>query len=316
MLTDNEHGWDRIEVENGTGRSAGSRGDEGGRRSSKPLPRAQRGGPGGSRGVASGRGAAWRATELAGGRRPDRSNAGAQEAREPTAHPDSGERATSRRARGPDIQPGSQAFETGVSHAEGSSDHHRHARTREQAPESTGLGAGDSSAHGGSTGVGGAPDGVPGSGMEGESHRGLTPPVYFLAALIAVAALTLAVSASAFSSPLFQVAGVTLLFAGVWLNVRGAGQFESAGTPIQPGSRGGVMVTDGVFRFSRNPMYLGMASTLLGAALALDSAVALLVTPLFVWVIDRGFVAKEESILEDEFGEAYREYRGQVRRWL
>ena len=144
----------------------------------------------------------------------------------------------------------------------------------------------------------------------------MTPPVYFLAALIAVAALTLAVSASAFSSPLFQVAGVTLLFAGVWLNVRGAGQFESAGTPIRPGSRGGALVTDGVFRFSRNPMYLGMASTLLGAALALDSAVALLVTPFFVWVIDRGFVAKEESILEDEFGEAYREYRGQVRRWL
>lgn len=152
--------------------------------------------------------------------------------------------------------------------------------------------------------------------MEGGHHRGLNPPAYFLAALIAVVVLAVAVPASPHTSPPLQIAGMALIAMGLWLNIRGAGQFERAGTPIRPSSRSGALVTDGVFRFSRNPMYLGLASMLLGAALTLGSVVALVVVPAFAWVLDRDFIRREEWILENEFGEAYRTYQDRVSRWL
>ena len=152
--------------------------------------------------------------------------------------------------------------------------------------------------------------------MEGEAHRGLTPPAFFLAGLLAVVVLAAAMPGGIPNGPLFDVAGVTFILIGIWLNLRGSGQFEDAGRPIRPGRRGGTLVTDGVFQLSRNPMYLGMAAALLGSALALGSAVALVVTLLFAAVIDRGFIAMEERILEEEFGDAYRAYRRRVRRWI
>lgn len=144
----------------------------------------------------------------------------------------------------------------------------------------------------------------------------MNPPAYFLGGLLAVVVLALTVPAGAVSNLVFELVGVALIALGIGLNVRGSSQFHQAGTPIRPGSRGGTLVVEGVFRYSRNPMYLGLAFILLGAALALGSAPALLVTPLFVGVIDRGFVAMEEAILEEEFGDAYRRYRERVRRWI
>lgn len=152
--------------------------------------------------------------------------------------------------------------------------------------------------------------------MEGEHHRSLTPPVYFRVALVVVVIVAIAVPVGSFSSLFLKVTGIVLIVTGTWLNIRSAGQFARAGTPIRPGSWGGSLVTDGVFSFSRNPMYLGMAVVLLGAALALGSAAAVVVPVAFVWILDRRFVAAEELILKDEFGSAYQEYQARVRRWL
>lgn len=144
----------------------------------------------------------------------------------------------------------------------------------------------------------------------------MTPPLYFLAALVSIVPIAVVAPVGVLSVPLFDVAGIALILAGVWLNIRGSGQFERAGTPIRPGSRGGSLVTDGVFRFSRNPMYLGLAAGLVGAALGLGSVLALAVPAVFVWILDRRFIAKEEQLLDVEFGEAYREYQRCVRRWI
>ncbi len=144
----------------------------------------------------------------------------------------------------------------------------------------------------------------------------MNPPSVFLVGLAAVAGLSAVTPLELLSSVFVDMAGVALIAVGLWLNIRGSGQFERAGTPIRPGSRGGALVTDGVFRFSRNPMYLGMAAVLLGAALALGSAAACLVAPGFVWLIDRRFVAMEEQILQEQFGEQYRRYQERVARWL
>lgn len=130
----------------------------------------------------------------------------------------------------------------------------------------------------------------------------MNPPIVFLMALISTVAVSYLLPDSTLSSPLFDLSGVAMIAIGLWLNARGSGQFEQAGTPIRPGSRGGKLVTDGVFSMSRNPMYLGMVFILLGAGLSLGSFAALVVAPIFLEFIQRRFIAMEERILEHEFG--------------
>ena len=77
-----------------------------------------------------------------------------------------------------------------------------------------------------------------------------------------------------------------------------------------------MLLTTGLYRFSRNPIYLGMTLTLLGWGLVLGSLGALLLVPLFPPWIERLFIRTEEAMLEDQFGDAYRAYAARTRRWL
>ena len=88
------------------------------------------------------------------------------------------------------------------------------------------------------------------------------------------------------------------------------------GTAIHPLARSSFLVRSGPFRFSRNPIYLGMVLILTGAALALGSATPWLIIPVFIWVIARQVIAGEERKLTAEFGAEYLEYCTRVRRWL
>ena len=77
-----------------------------------------------------------------------------------------------------------------------------------------------------------------------------------------------------------------------------------------------TIVESGPYRFTRNPIYLGMCIGLLGLAIALDNLWLLLMLVPFVLVIHYGVVAREEVYLERKFGDIYRSYRSRVRRWL
>jgi protein-S-isoprenylcysteine O-methyltransferase Ste14 len=76
------------------------------------------------------------------------------------------------------------------------------------------------------------------------------------------------------------------------------------------------IVDTGPYRFTRNPIYLGMMLGLAGLAIAFDSFWLLLTLVPFAFVIRYGVVAREEAYLERKFGELYRRYRIRVRRWL
>ncbi len=89
-----------------------------------------------------------------------------------------------------------------------------------------------------------------------------------------------------------------------------------AKTPVDVHKPTAAIVTDGAFRYSRNPMYLSLTLLYLGIASLINSLwVLLLVVPLLV-VIQRGVVEREERYLERKFGEEYRHYRTRVRRWI
>jgi protein-S-isoprenylcysteine O-methyltransferase Ste14 len=114
----------------------------------------------------------------------------------------------------------------------------------------------------------------------------------------------------------YRYAGIVVIALALGLAAWGALLFRRAGTGIVPFSPATALVTRGPYRFTRNPMYLGMAGTLLGAAILLGSLTPFVVIPAFMAVIAERFIAREEAMLEQAFGSAYLDYKARVRRWL
>ena len=83
--------------------------------------------------------------------------------------------------------------------------------------------------------------------------------------------------------------------------------------PIQPTTK---IVETGPYRFTRNPMYVGMTLLYLGVTLWVDTLWPLLFLPLVLFMVQRFVIAREERYLEAKFGESYRGYKARVRRWI
>ena len=109
-----------------------------------------------------------------------------------------------------------------------------------------------------------------------------------------------------------------LALAGVLVAAAGVIEFRRAQTTVNPMApeAASTLVTRGVYRFSRNPMYLGFALALLGWAVFLSNAAALLGIVAYVWYLTRFQIVPEERMLEGKFGPAFAAYRSAVRRWL
>ncbi len=113
-------------------------------------------------------------------------------------------------------------------------------------------------------------------------------------------------------------AAVAVMAAGLIMNLLPKLAFQRAGTtvnPMRPASST-ALITRGVYRYTRNPMYLGQAAFLLGGMLYLQNLLALAVVPMFVLYITRFQIHPEERVLGERFGAQYKAFRQQVRRWL
>ncbi|MEO9137004.1 MAG: isoprenylcysteine carboxylmethyltransferase family protein [Casimicrobiaceae bacterium] len=146
--------------------------------------------------------------------------------------------------------------------------------------------------------------------------RRILPPVYFLAAIVVMVALDFVLPMVRWHWSPARMAGVVLIVAGLASAIAGARRFRLHGTAVKPFAESSALVVDGPYRFTRNPMYLGLSIILLGIGLVLESLTPFLVIPVFVWLITTRFIALEEPMLEQRFGSAYVEYRARVRRWL
>jgi protein-S-isoprenylcysteine O-methyltransferase Ste14 len=76
------------------------------------------------------------------------------------------------------------------------------------------------------------------------------------------------------------------------------------------------LITYGLYRFTRNPMYLGLMLIVLGVAILQGSLAAFLPLPVFAWILQTRFVRGEERFLESLFGAEYLDYKSTVRRWI
>lgn len=146
-------------------------------------------------------------------------------------------------------------------------------------------------------------------------HRVL-PPVYFFICVMAAYVLHRYLPLVAVVPSPVNWAGAVLVAAGLGIALWASVLFKLAGTPVVPFTQSKAVVTTGIYRWTRNPMYLGMVIGLLGVAMLLGSLSAFLPIPFFVWQIRRKFILPEEAFLEGLFGARYTDYKARVRRWL
>jgi protein-S-isoprenylcysteine O-methyltransferase Ste14 len=142
------------------------------------------------------------------------------------------------------------------------------------------------------------------------------PPLYYVAGFLVGVALELAFPID--RPPVaITVIGVVIGIA-LWLGLDGAAMlhFRRAGTSMVVTNPSTKLVTSGPYRFTRNPMYVGMACLYVALALAIGVIWALIVLPAVLVAVDRLVIAREEPYLEAKFGEQYRHYKRRARRWL
>ncbi|MEP9361100.1 isoprenylcysteine carboxylmethyltransferase family protein [Sphingomonas sp. KR3-1] len=144
------------------------------------------------------------------------------------------------------------------------------------------------------------------------------PPAAFVGAL--VAGLVLGKVVGSPGLPLHESTergiGWLAVILGVGIVFSAIGLFRAAGTDPQPWKRSTALVTDGVYRWSRNPMYFGMALAYAGIAVWMDSLVSLLLLIPLVIVIQKEVIEREEAYLAGKFGARYLAYKSAVRRWV
>jgi protein-S-isoprenylcysteine O-methyltransferase Ste14 len=145
------------------------------------------------------------------------------------------------------------------------------------------------------------------------------PPLLYLACLLLGLALdrVLPLPLALPGTALMQwMAGGGVILIGVAIMAAGARNFSRATTPVRSNQPVRALVTTGIHGWSRNPIYIGMFLVYAGIAIAASSLwILILALPLAI-TLHYGIVAREERYLERHFGDAYRDYKTRVRRWL
>jgi protein-S-isoprenylcysteine O-methyltransferase Ste14 len=120
-----------------------------------------------------------------------------------------------------------------------------------------------------------------------------------------------------FTAPgILRTAGFTLAVIGFLCGLAAVTQFGKARTTLDPHGTASAVVTSGIYRFTRNPIYLGFLCLVIGLPLYSGYYWGAIISPLFVMTMNRLVIEKEEAYLEKKFGEAYTSYKSRVRRWL
>jgi len=142
------------------------------------------------------------------------------------------------------------------------------------------------------------------------------PPLIYAVAIVAAFALQLWVPlVPPVQTPMRWVAGVVVV-AAISVSVAGRGAFERAGTNVNPMQPAKKLVASGIYRFTRNPMYVGMAIACTALAFATRNGWLLIALVPVQALMHWGVILREERYLARKFGSEYAEYRRSVRRYL
>jgi protein-S-isoprenylcysteine O-methyltransferase Ste14 len=153
-----------------------------------------------------------------------------------------------------------------------------------------------------------------GDGTTRRSALRIYPPL--LAGGLLLATLVIHLFTEHGAVALHHLLGLLLVAGGVGLSAFAAALFQARETTKHPYGAPAAFVSEIPYTVTRNPMYVGLAVTLLGFAIFFGSIVMAAAPVIFVVAIDRLLIPGEEAAMEGRFGESYREYKARVRRWL
>lgn len=146
----------------------------------------------------------------------------------------------------------------------------------------------------------------------------IPPPVYAISLGLLMWLLNHFIPITDWISPSWNIAGLVLMAVAFSFDLWSLLLFvrsQTTANPMKP-ERSSKIVTSGLYRFSRNPMYVGLLTVLLGYAIWLGGITPFLMLPLFMLLITKQQIIPEEEILEKKFGQEYLDYKARVRRWL
>ena len=142
------------------------------------------------------------------------------------------------------------------------------------------------------------------------------PPTYFTICLLLSIGLHFLLPIIQLIHVPYRYIGVLFIAVGGWLHIWAHNLFKKRKTTVKPFQESSALIIEGPFRFSRNPMYLGIASILLGAAILCGSLTAFIPLVAYFIAMTVLFIPHEEKAMEETFGEEYLHYKRRTRRWL
>ena len=147
-------------------------------------------------------------------------------------------------------------------------------------------------------------------------NKNVHPPIVAMVFIIISLLMGYFVPILAGMPPLLKNIGLGLTFIGFLFGVGAFLEFRKARTTLDPHGSVKALVRGGVYRFTRNPIYLGFLFMVVGFPLAYGSLWGFVVSPLFMATLSRLVIEKEEAYLEKKFKGEYTDYSSKVRRWL
>jgi protein-S-isoprenylcysteine O-methyltransferase Ste14 len=144
----------------------------------------------------------------------------------------------------------------------------------------------------------------------------MLPTTYLLIALIAMLLFHFLLPGVMIIPMPWNALGIIPLGVGLIINLAADSLLRKAQTTVKPFEEPSALVTDGVYRLSRHPMYLGFVLILTGIAILLRSLTPWAIVVVFAVLMDRIFIQVEERMLEKRFGPAWQDYKSKTRRWL
>ena len=142
------------------------------------------------------------------------------------------------------------------------------------------------------------------------------PTSYLFVALLLIILLHYTLPIVTIIASPWNLVGLLPLILGVVINVIADLDLKRGKTTVKPFQESRTLVTDRAYRISRHPMYLGFVLILLGISLLLGSASPYVVVILFAILMELLYIREEESMLEEQFGQEWSQYRSRVRKWI
>ena len=155
-------------------------------------------------------------------------------------------------------------------------------------------------------------------GRDGADNPGVIapPPLIYAGALLAGLLANRLYPVRFLPRGLSRALGWPPVAAGLAIGLLGFREMKRAGTNVDPYHPATAIVSEGPYRYTRNPLYVGMTLMYAGFAARANALPAALLLPAVLAVMRRGVIEREERYLEGKFGEEYLRYKGRVRRWI